>query len=210
MQTPCLNPQPERAMTAWMLRARQRYPRSWAAWTAEEDELLRALTARQASQEEQEAALGRGPGGLSARRQILGLEPRGQAPAPRPRAARLPVPQMDWVPDWRDHLPEPRWIGETARFWGVSGQALDNALENLDLEEWMVFTLRYGLSERCSYTLEEVAELLDIGPRSVRLLQEQAEETVHRSLVEQGQQPRGWTLEETLARRRIRKREGPS
>ncbi len=210
MQTPCLNSQPERAMTAWMLRARQRYPRSWAPWTAEEDELLRTLTARQASQEEQETALGRGPGGLSARRQILGLEPRHSAPKRRPRAPNLPVPQMDWVPDWRDHLPERRWIGETARFWGVPAQALDNALEDLDLEEWMVFTLRYGLSERCSYTLEAVAELLDLGPKSVGLLQEHAEKTVRRSLVEQGHEPRAWTLEETLARRRGRKQEGSS
>jgi hypothetical protein len=210
MSTSCLNSQPQRAMTAWMLRARQRYPRSWAPWTAEEDELLRALTARQASQEEQEAALGRGPGGLSSRRQILGLEPRSPVPRRRARALNLPVPQMDWVPDWRDHLPERRWIGETARFWGVPAQALDNALEDLDLEEWMVFTLRYGLSERCSYTLEAVGELLDLAPRSVRLLQEQAEETVRRSLAEQGHELRACTLEETLARRRARKQEGPS
>lgn len=207
MQTPCLNPQPERAMTAWMLRARQRFPRSWAAWTAEEDELLRVLSAREASEEELQAALGRGPGGIRARRQALGLEPRPSAPERRTSASRLPVPQMDWVPAWRDHLPEPRWIRETARFWGVPAQALDNAMEELDLEEWMVFTLRYGLSERCSYTLEAVAELLELGPRSVRLLQAQAEETVRRSLVEQGHEPRGCTLEETLARRAPRRRD---
>ena len=197
---------PERAMTTWMLRARQRYPHAWSPWTPEEDDLLRDLVGRQAPAEEVEATLGRGPGGIRVRRQALGLDPR-EAPAPRrrPRPSSLPVPQMDWVPDWRDHLPEPRWVKETARFWGVTPEAVGNALEELDLEEWRVFVLRYGLSERCSYTLEAVAELLDVSRRAVAQLQKEAEQAVSDSLARQGQKPIELDLEETLARRPARK-----
>ncbi len=197
----------ERPLTTWMQKSRQRYPRAWCSWTAEEDDLLRALVGRQASQDEMQTALGRGPGGIRARRQVLGLESADAAPPrPRTRACSLPVPQMDWVPDWRDHLPEPRWIKETAGLWGVSAQALSHALEDLDLEEWMVFVLRYGLAERCSYTLEAVAELLDVSRRSASLLQGQAEAAVRQSLQQQGQDPVEITLEETLARRPPRRR----
>jgi len=195
----------ERPLTAWMRRSRQRFPRAWCSWTPEEDERLKTLVAEQASPEEVQAALGRGPGGICARRLTLGLDPGpgpGTAPPPRLRKRRggLPVPQMDWVPDWREHLPESRWVKETARLWGVSAAALNRAMDELDLEEWMVFVLRYGLAERCSYTAEAVAELLDLNQGSVRVLQGQAESVVRRALEEQGQPPVEMTLEQTLAR----------
>lgn len=191
----------DRPLTTWMRRSRQRFPRAWCSWTPDEDEQLQALVARKATSEEMQATLGRGPGGICARRLALGLEPGGGTP-PRHHRRRVcpPVPQMDWVPDWRDHLPQARWVKETARLWGVSVGALNRALDDLDLEEWMVFVLRYGLAERCSYTLEAVAELLDLSPASVGLFQGQAEATVRRVLEEQGEAAVEMTLDETLAR----------
>lgn len=201
---------PERAITAWMQKARERFPRAYAPWTPEEDDLLRDLAARNASPPEMEAALGRGPGGLNSRLAALGLAPEAAAPRPRSRGCGLPVPQMDWVPEWRDHLPEQRWVKETARFWGVEPEALDQAMEALGLDAWTVFVLRYGLAGRCSYTVDGIADLLDLRCGEVARLQQEAEETVRRSLASRGQEPAMVSLEETLARRVRRRRTAPA
>ena len=195
--------------TSWMRKARERYPRAWAPWTPEEDELLRYLVARGASPAEQESALGRGPGGVGSRRVALGLQAedaRLVRPRTRSRALNLPVPMMDWVPEWRDHLPEEKWVTETARLWGVDVEALQSALDELDLDAWTVFVLRYGLAGRCAYTPRAVAELLVLSVRAVARLQDEAERAIWESLLRRGKAPRVWGLEATLARRRTRAR----
>ena len=203
---------PDRAGTSWMRKARERYPRAWAPWTPEEDDLLRHLVARGASPAEQQSALGRGPGGVGSRRVALGLQAGEELlsrPRARSRAANLPVPMMDWVPEWRDHLPEVKWVTETARLWGVDVQVLQSAMDELDLDAWTVFVLRYGLAGRCAYTPRAVAELLVLSVRAVSRLQDEAERAIWEGLVRQGPEPRVWGLEPTLARRRPRARPLP-
>lgn len=191
------SPPQERPLPAFMLKTREKYPRAWAPWTEEEDALLRDLVSRGAEPSELGEALGRGPGGIAARKVTLGLEP------PPPRAAcGLPVPQGDWVPEWHDHMPGEQWIEETARFWGVGPDSLHSVLEDLSLDEWTVFVLRYGFARRCSYTLEAVAEFLDADGEAVLSLQKRAERAVVAGLRDLGETVAPISLDETLSRRR--------
>lgn len=198
------DPPQQRSLPAFMRKTREKYPRAWAPWSAEEDELLQALAARGAAPQELVEALGRGPGGIAARKVALGLEPPRQ---PLHRGSwGQPVPQMDWVPEWHDHMPEEPWVAETARFWGVGPDNLAAVLEELSLDQWTVFVLRYGLSRRCSYTVEAVAELLDTSRKKALALQHEAEEAVVAGLRGLGEALEEISLDETLKRQRRRRR----
>lgn len=190
-------PPMDRPLPDFMLRSREKYPRAWAPWTEEEDALLRELVGRSAGPDVLSEALGRGPGGIASRKISLGLERR------HPRAGK-PVPQMGWVPEWHDHLPEEDHVRETAGFWGVRPEALWAAMDGLSLDQWTVFVLRYGLSRRCSYTVEAVAELMALGVRAVAALQRSAEAAVLVGLRFWGERLESLSLDRTLARRRGR------
>lgn len=197
------NPPQERPLPAFMLKTREKYPRAWAPWTAEEDALLCDLVARGAAPPALVEALGRGPGGIASRKVALGLEP---GRSPRPASCGLPVPQMDWVPEWQENTPGDPWVEETALFWGVRPGSLHAVIEDLSLDEWTVFVLRYGLSRRCSYTLDAVAELLDVDRKAVTSLQRSAEAAVVAGLRGLGESLDAISLDETLKRKRKRRR----
>lgn len=183
----------------WIDRARRRYPRSWSKWSAEDDEALRDLVDKGQTIEDMCAALGRGPGGVSSRLVTLGLASDANT-APIASRCSLPVPQMDWVPPYLKQEVQTQWIEETAAFWQVSPAALQQAIASLELNQWLVFVLRYGLCRRCSYTLEAVAELLKVSVEEVANLQLEAERLVQLAMMNQGDKPIAATLDETLQR----------
>lgn len=194
----------EKRVPEYMLRAREKYPRAYTPWEEDDDRLLRSLAEQGLGLPEMVEALGRGPGGIRTRLVALGLV-EGETVRPAARQVGLPVPRGDWVPPWRSTDPNPRWVRETARYWGVSSESLDDALADLEEPEATVFSLCYGLPDRCAYTARAVGECLGLSAADARRLLERAEAEVVEALARTGETVAGLDLEATLARKRRRR-----
>lgn len=192
--------------TPFVARARESYPNAFKAWSAEDIDRLTEMALREESLEVMSQELGRGPQGLLMKLKALGLVESYADPAQiRPRGNfGLPVPQADHVPSYRCKAPNPKWVRETARFWGVDPDHFKDALDELDDDEWTVFVLRYGLPDRCSYTVRAVADELDLDAETVLALQAEAETIVVKELRGRGQCVDQLDLESTLRRRHRR------
>ena len=182
----------------FIARARRRFPRAWCPWSPVEEQALRALFELGASIAQMSDHLGRGQGGIRSHLRAMGLD---SAPEPyRRKTKEQPVPQMERVPqDW-GWEPDLKCCRETAGFWNVSCGAFSRALNALDEVLRRIFVWRYGLSGRCCFSVEGIADALDVKPGRVSQLQALAENKMRLSLEAAGCNPLRVSWRETVQR----------